>query len=119
MADQRGRWTARSFRTYVEKVLVPTLRQGDIVIIDNLGGPRKSKAVAPAHPLPPAPSCSSCQITHTSLNPIQQVFSKLKHLLRKATARTMKTVTYTKMSQLLGAFTAPKYANYFKTEDMN
>ena len=57
MAD-RGADDGESFRTYVEKVLVPTLRQGDIVIIDNLGSHKGRERSAP-----PAPSCSSCQNT--------------------------------------------------------
>src|SRR6266568_4418421 len=73
-----------SFRTYVEKVLVPTLRPGDIVIMDNLGS-HKAKAVrqlirAAGAKLFFLPKCSS------DLNPIEQVFAKLERLLRKAAA---------------------------------
>ena len=45
-----------SFRTYVEKVLLPTLRPGDIVVLDNLGSHRGKAVLAP-----PAQSSSSCQ----------------------------------------------------------
>jgi transposase len=74
------------FRVYVEKVLIPTLKTGDIVIADNLGS-HKGKQVrqtiraAGAHLLL-LPKYSP------DLNPIEQVFAKLKHLLRKAAART-------------------------------
>ena len=46
------------------------------------------------------------------LNPIEQVFAKLKHLLRKAAARTVETLTAA-VGELLGAFTAEECANYF------
>ena len=47
------------------------------------------------------------------LNPIEQVFAKLKHLLRKAAARTVETVCAA-IGELLGAFTNNECANYFK-----
>src|SRR6202035_3546398 len=71
-----------SFRTYVEKVLVPTLRPGDIVIMDNLGS-HKAKAV---RQLIRAAGAKLFFLPKYSpdLNPIEQFFAKLKHLLRKA-----------------------------------
>ncbi|HZD91756.1 MAG TPA: IS630 family transposase [Pseudolabrys sp.] len=100
-----------SFQLYVEKVLVPTLRPGDIVIMDNLGS-HKSKAVrrlirAAGAKLLFLPKYSP------DLNPIEQVFAKLKHLLRKAAARTVETVCAA-VGELLGAFTKDECANYFK-----
>ena len=47
------------------------------------------------------------------LNPIEQVFAKLKHLLRKAAARTVETICAA-IGELLGAFTNNECANYFK-----
>ncbi len=47
------------------------------------------------------------------LNPIEQVFAKLKHLLRKATARTVEAICQA-VGQILGAFTSKECANYFK-----
>jgi transposase len=100
-----------SFQTYVDKVLVPTLRPGDIVIMDNLGS-HKGKAV---RRLIRAAGANLIFLPKYSpdLNPIEQVFAKLKHLLRKAAARTVETVC-TAIGQLLGAFTAHECANYFK-----
>jgi transposase len=46
------------------------------------------------------------------LNPIKQVFAKLKHLLRKAAARTIETLTAA-VGELLAAYTAEECANYF------
>jgi transposase len=78
---------AESFLAYVEQILVPTLRPGDIVIIDNLGS-HKAAAVRRAIRAAGAklfflPPCSP------DLNPIEQVFAKLKVLLRKAAKRTV------------------------------
>ena len=79
-----------SFRTYVEKVLLPTLRPGDIVIMDNLGS-HKGKAV---RQLIRSAGAKLFFLPKYSpdLNPIEQVFAKLKHLLRKAAARTVDAV---------------------------
>ena len=79
-----------SFRLYVERVLVPTLRPGDIVVMDNLGS-HKSTAVRRAIRAAGArlfflPKYSP------DLNPIEMLFSKLKHWLRKAAARTQDAV---------------------------
>jgi transposase len=100
-----------SFRTYVEKVLVPTLRPGDIVIMDNLGS-HKGKAV---RQLIRSAGAKLFFLPKYSpdLNPIEQVFAKLKHLLRKAAARTVETVCAA-IGELLGAFPPQECANYFK-----
>ena len=101
----------KSFAIYVEKVLVPTLRPGDIVVMDNLGS-HKSKAVrrmirAAGAKLFFLPKYSP------DLNPIEQVFAKLKHLLRKAAARTVEAVCAA-VGELLGSFTPQECANYFR-----
>ena len=98
-----------SFRAYVEKVLVPTLRPGDIVIIDNLGS-HKGKAVRQAIRSAGAKLFFLPKYS-PDLNPIEQVFAKLKHLLRKAAARTLETICAA-IGQLLGAFTPQECANY-------
>jgi transposase len=99
------------FRTYVEKVLVPTLQSGDLVVMDNLGS-HKGRAVRQAirnagGRLFLLPKYSP------DLNPIEQVFSKLKHMLRKAAARTQEVVCAT-IGQLLGSYTPQECANYFR-----
>ena len=100
-----------SFRTYVEKVLVPTLRPGDIVILDNLGS-HKGKAV---RQLIRSAGAKLFFLPKYSpdLNPIEQVFAKLKHMLRKAAARTVET-TCTAIGEILAAFTSDECANYFR-----
>ena len=99
-----------SFLAYVKQFLVPTLRPGDVVIMDNLGS-NKSKAVrraivdAGAHRLflPPY---------SPDLNPIEQVFSKLKHLIRKDRERTIENLRH-RIGSLLGEFKPQGFANYF------
>jgi transposase len=100
-----------SFRTYVERVLLPTLREGDIVIMDNLGS-HKGKAV---RELIRSAGAKLFFLPKYSpdLNPIEQVFAKLKHLLRKAAARTVETVCGA-IGEILGAYTPGECANYFR-----
>jgi len=98
------------FRLYIEKVLVPTLKPGDIVIMDNLGS-HKSKAVrrlirAAGAYLFFLPKYSP------DLNPIEQLFSKLKHWLRKAAQRTAEAVC-SAIGRILGDVTPSECRNYF------
>ena len=97
------------FRAWVEQALIPTLNPGDVVVLDNLGS-HKGKAVrqairkAGAHLmfLPPY---------SPDLNPIEQVFSKLKTLLRKADERTVED-TWRRIGSLLDRFSPTECANY-------
>lgn len=97
------------FTAYVTEVLVPTLAAGDVVILDNLGShkgkaARKAIRKAGAHILfLPAYS--------PDLNPIKQVFAKLKHLMRHAQPRTVE-VTWQKVGDLLDLFEPTECANY-------
>jgi len=97
------------FLAYVEKVLVPTLKPGDIVILDNLGSHR-GKAVRRAIRSAGArlfflPKYSP------DLNPIEQLFAKLKHLLRKAAERTADAVCDA-IGHILETVTATECGNY-------
>jgi transposase len=104
-----GPINGRSFLAYVEQLLVPTLAPGDIVIMDNLGS-HKGQAVRKAIRavgaklffLPPY---------SPDLNPIEQVFAKLKTLLRKAEERTVEA-TWQRIGSLLSAFTPRECSNY-------
>ena len=100
-----------SFTVYVEKVLLPTLRPGDIVIMDNLGS-HKGKAVrrlirSAGAKLLFLPKYSP------DLNPIEQVFAKLKLLLRKAAERSV-DATWQRIGSLLDAFQPHECANYLR-----
>jgi transposase len=99
------------FTTYVRHVLAPTLRSGDIVILDNLGSHKRKAArqairAKGAHLifLPPY---------SPDLNPIEQVFAKLKHLMRAAQPRTVEA-TWRKAGQLLDLFAPNECSNYLR-----
>ena len=99
------------FTAYVQTVLVPTLAKGDIVILDNLGS-HKGKAARAAIRAVGAhliflPAYSP------DLNPIEQVFAKLKHLMRNASPRTVED-TWRKVGSLLDLFSPNECANYLK-----
>ncbi len=98
------------FRLYVETVLVPSLRPGDIVVLDNLGS-HKSKAVR--HLIRVAGARLFFLPKYSpDLNPIEMLFAKLKHLLRKAAARTADTVCDA-MGAILDALTPQECRNFF------
>lgn len=99
------------FTRYVEKELAPTLAQADVVILDNLGSHKGKRArdiirAKRAHLLflPPY---------SPDLNPIEQAFAKLKHLMRAAERRTI-DATWRKSGDLLDLFSAKECANYLK-----
>jgi transposase len=104
-----GPINGRSFLAYVEQFLIPTLKRGDIVVMDNLGS-HKRQAIRAALTavgaklffLPPY---------SPDLNPIEQVFAKLKTLLRKAAERTI-TATWQRVGALLSNFSPQECANY-------
>lgn len=97
-------------QTYIDRVLVPALRKGDIVVMDNLGshkgaGVRKAikAAGATALYLPPY---------SPDFNPIEDAFSKLKALLRRAAERTVNAL-WDRIGALLHEFTPTECANFF------
>ncbi len=106
-----GPINGESFLAYVEQMLAPTLKPGDIVIMDNLGS-HKGQAVrrairdagAKLFFLPPY---------SPDLNPIEQVFAKLKTLLRKTDPRTIEA-TWRRIGDLLTRFAPHECANYLR-----
>ena len=99
------------FRLYLERVLLPTLKPGDILVMDNLGS-HKGKAVrrmirSAGARLIFLPKYSP------DLNPIEQIFSKLKHGLRSSAARSADTVCNA-IGQILPTFSPQQCANYFR-----
>jgi transposase len=98
-----------SFRAYVEQFLLPTLSRGDVVIMDNLGS-HKGQEV---RRLIRAAGAKLFFLPRYSpdLNPIEQVFAKLKTLLRKAGERTV-DATWRRIGSLLSDFTPAECANY-------
>ena len=105
-----GPMTGAWFAAYVEQVLVPTLRPGDIVILDNLAA-HKSAAVREAIEAAGA-SLRFLPPYSPDLNPIENAFSKFKALLRKVAARTIDQL-WNAIAQIIDAFTPNECANYF------
>ena len=106
-----GAMNKEMFDLYVTSQLVPTLREGDVVILDNLSSHKSSGAAQALRDigawflfLPPY---------SPDLNPIEMAFSKLKALLRKAAART-----YDELWQTVGSvcdlFTEEECFNFFR-----
>src|SRR6202167_59013 len=105
-----GAMNGEAFRAYVEQFLAPTLTPGDIVIMDNLS----SHKVAGVREAIEARGASLLYLPPYSpdLNPIEQSFSKLKALIRKAAARTREALWYA-IGNLLGRFPPRECENYF------
>jgi transposase len=104
-----GPMTGGVFRAYVEQMLAPNLRRGDVVVMDNLpahkvSGVREAIRAVGAS-LMYLPSYSP------DLNPIEQLFAKLKALLRRSAART-RDALWTTIGTLLDAFTPAECRNY-------
>ena len=99
-----------AFETYVAKVLVPELRPGDVVVMDNLSshkGPRVGEMIAAVGAelryLPPY---------SPDFNPIENAFAKLKALLRKAAERTVDGL-WSAIGRLIDLFKPEECRNYF------
>jgi transposase len=99
-----------AFLTYIRRVLVPVLKPGDSVIMDNLPahkvkGVREAIEAAGAYLiyLPPY---------SPDLNPIEKAFSKLKAILRKAAARTLEEL-WAAIASALDVFSPEECRNYF------
>lgn len=105
-----GPMNAAAFQAYVEQVLVPTLRSGDIVVMDNLpahkpGGVRRAIEAAGVMLLYLPPYSPD-------FNPIEMAFAKLKALLKRAAARTVAEL-WQAVAASLAAFTPTECRNYF------
>ena len=99
-----------AFEAYVTQVLVPTLKPGDIVVMDNLAAHKRAEvglaieaAGARLLYLPPY---------SPDLNPIEMAFAKLKAALRKAAARSIETLLDA-IAAALAVFTAQECLNFF------
>jgi transposase len=107
-----GAITGPIFRIYVEKVLVPELQPGDVVVLDNLAAHKVAGVREAIHAagagllyLPPY---------SPDLNPIERFFAKLKTLLRKVAARTRETLWDT-IGQLLHTLEPDECRNYLRS----
>ena len=100
-----------AFLAYVTDFLVPTLKPGDVVVMDNLGSHR-------GKPVRTAIRAAGARLVFLpkyspDLNPIEQVFSKLKHRLRKAQARSYDALIEA-VRHLLETYAADECANYLR-----
>jgi len=106
-----GPTTKAVFEAYLERVLAPSLRPGQVVVMDNLSshkGARVRELV----------ECRGCELLYLpsyspDLNPIEQAFAKLKGLLRKAGARTREALLEA-MGRALDAVTADDARGFFE-----
>ena len=105
-----GAVNADIFEAFVERVLVPQLREGDVVVMDNLSSHKRARtrelieqAGAELRFLPPY---------SPDLNPIEMVFSKIKQLLRSMACRT-KDALWRSMQSVLDRVTASDAVNCF------
>ena len=105
----KGPINGECFRVYVNEVLVPTLRLGDIVVLDNLGS-HKSKAVRQAIRTTGARLLFLPKYS-PDLNPIEQLFAKIKHSLRNAAQRSFETVS-SALATVLETVSPTECANY-------
>lgn len=106
-----GPINAECFLAYVEQILVPVLREGDPVILDNLSSHKNEDAarlIAAAGArllfLPPY---------SPDLNPIELAFAKFKELLRQAQSRTVEAL-WSLIGRTLDRFTPEECANYIR-----
>lgn len=111
-----GPLNGERFRVCVEQVLLPTLKPDDLVIMDNLSS-HKGQAVRSAAGQAGAKLFLMPKYS-PDLNPIEQVFAKLKHLLRKAKARTSVAACAT-IGKLLGSYTPAECSNYLTHSGYN
>ena len=110
-----GPMTGQSFIAYVEQMLAPTLKRGDILVMDNVPthrvrGVREAVAIRGVN-VPEFPPYSP------DLNPIEQSFAKLKALLRKAGARSPRQIS-TAIASALKHFSAAECAAYLAHDAM-
>jgi transposase len=106
-----GATTSRVFETYVEKVLAPSLKEGQVVVMDNLSAhkPKRIKELIEQR---------VCELVYLpsyspEYNPIEEAFSKIKNLLRKAAARS-KEALIEAIAEALNAISAEDIRGYFQ-----
>ena len=107
-----GAVTGDLFAAYVEQQLVPVLRPGDVVVMDNLACHKRPRVRA-------AIEAAGCELRllppySPDLNPIERAFSKLKALLRKAAKRTV-AGPWKYLGDALDEFTPADCRGYYRS----
>jgi len=107
----QGTTTATVFETYVEKVLAPSLRPGQLVVMDNLSTHKRARV----RQLVEERGCELSYLPPYSpdLNPIEHAFSKMKGILRKAEARSREALIEA-MGRALEAITPQDTRGFFE-----
>ena len=105
-----GAMNGAAFDLYLEEVRVPTLRSGDIVVMDNLPAHKRAKVRT-------ALAAAGAQLLYLppyspDLNPIEMAFAKLKAALRKAAARSREAL-HAAIARVLATFSPKECKNYF------
>ena len=105
-----GATTREVFEAYVEHFLAPTLKPGQLVVMDNLGAhrPKRVREIIEA---------SGCELIYLppyspDFNPIEEAFSKVKHIMRKIGARS-KEALIKAMGRALGAVSSQDVRGFF------
>ncbi len=106
-----GSTTKEGFEAYIERALTPTLRAGQVVVMDNLSAHKPVKV----RELIEGKGCQLIYLPAYSpdFNPIEEAFSKIKSIVRRAAARTKDTLIEV-LSQALSAISAQDARDYFK-----
>jgi transposase len=106
-----GATTAAVFETYVEGVLAPTLRKGQVVVMDNLSAHKGEKV----RELIEGRGCELLYLPPYSpeLNPIEEAFSKIKGLMRKAEARSREALLEA-LGAAISALSAQEARGFFE-----
>ena len=106
-----GATTSPVFLAYVEKVLAPTLRPGQVVVMDNLSAHKTERV----RELVEERGCKLVYLPPYSpdLNPIEEAFSKIKGAMRKAEARTRETLVEA-LGEAISAVTAGDAHGFFE-----
>ena len=106
-----GATTREVFETYIEKVLAPSLRSGQVVVMDNLSSHKGQRA----RELIEQRGCELIYLPPYSpdFNPIEEAFSKIKGLLRKAEARSREALVEA-MGTTISAVTPGDAKGYFQ-----
>ena len=99
-----------AFEAYVTQVLVPALKPGDIVVMDNLAAHKRAEVAI-------AIEAAGARLLYLppyspDLNPIEKLFSKLKAFLRKAAKRSVEAL-WNEIGEVLDTISSTECANYF------
>lgn len=107
-----GPTTSDVFQAYVRHLLAPTLRRGDIVVLDNLSSHKQANALALIEKA--GATVKFLPAYSPDLNPIEKMWSKIKELLRAAKARTREALEKA-IAQALNKISARDAAGWFQS----